>query len=176
MIGRLGALANRRLGERERHGLFGLAAGVIVCAAALLLALPADLQPQSRPVGAPLTAAPPAQGAAPAERSNDLGEAEATARRFLGGYLRLLYGRGPATAIAAATDRLRHRLARTRVRVTPAARRRRPRIIDIQIVPVRGGGFAATAEIGDGGPARYPIELAVARHRGGWRVFEVADH
>jgi hypothetical protein len=101
---------------------------------------------------------------------------ERTARHFLGAYLPFLYGRGPASAIEPATVELRGRLVRSRVRVPPAARLRYPRIVALRPRPAGGGRFAVSARVEDGGTARYPIELVVARRDGRWRVVEAGGH
>jgi hypothetical protein len=174
VISRLQTLGDRRVGDRDRPGLFALASGAIVAVALVLLALPAGHQPHSQPTGPPTTR-PSAPVVAAAERAAPSGQADATARRFLGGYLRLLYGRRSAAALAATTARVRHRLARTQSPRKAAARGRHPRILRLEVVPVRGGRFAAMAQIGDGA-RRYPIDLLLRRRPGGWRVVEVSDH
>jgi hypothetical protein len=99
-----------------------------------------------------------------------------TARRFLGAYLRFLYGRGSAGAIEPATAELRARIARSRVRVPPAARRRYPRVVALRLRAAGGGRFAVSARVEDGGAGRYPIELVVARRRARWSALEVGGH
>jgi hypothetical protein len=99
-----------------------------------------------------------------------------TARRFLGGYLPFLYGRGRASAIEPTTAELRARLARSRVRVPAATRRRHPRVVALRVRAAGGGRFAVSAQIEDGGAARYPLELVVARRGGRWRVVEAGGH
>jgi hypothetical protein len=101
---------------------------------------------------------------------------ESAARRFLGAYLPFLYGRGPARAIAPTTAELRARLARACVRVPAAARQRYPRVVALRPRTAGGGRFAVSARVDDGGGARYPIELVVARRGGRWRVVEAGGH
>jgi hypothetical protein len=101
---------------------------------------------------------------------------ERAARRFLRAYLPFVYGRGPARAIQPATAALRARLARSRVRVPPAARRRYPRVVALRLRAAAAGRFAVSARIEDGGQARYPIELVAARRDGRWRVVEAGGH
>jgi hypothetical protein len=101
---------------------------------------------------------------------------ERTARRFLGAYLPFLYGRGPASAIDPTTAELRARLVRSRVRVPAATRHRHPRLVETRVRAAGGGRFAVSAQIEDGGAARYPLELVVARRGGRWRVVEAGGH
>jgi hypothetical protein len=101
---------------------------------------------------------------------------ERAVHRFLDAYLPFVYGRGPASAIEPATAELRARLARSRVRVPPAARRRYPRVVALRVRAADGGRFAVSARVEDGGPARYPIELVVGRGGGRWRVVEAGGH
>jgi hypothetical protein len=101
---------------------------------------------------------------------------EHAARRFLGAYLPFLYGRGPARAVEPITAELRARLARSRVRVPPAVRRRHPRVVALRPRVVDGSRFAVSARVADGGAARYPIELGIARRGGRWRVVEAGGH
>jgi hypothetical protein len=101
---------------------------------------------------------------------------ERAARRFLRAYMPFLYGRGPARAIQPTTAELRARLTRSRVRVPPAARHRHPHVEALRLRAAAAGRFAVSARIEDGGPARYPIELAVAHRDGRWRVVEAGGH
>src|SRR2546421_418678 len=55
-------------------------------------------------------------------------EVERAARRFLAGYLPLLYGRAKATTVQPVTRALADALRRSHARVPPAARSRQPRV------------------------------------------------
>lgn len=172
MIERLRRLAGRPIAERERRGAFAIAAAVLLAAAALLLlagdgSLTAPPPALREPPGPPASQPPPAPAAPPR------GAPEAAAARFLRGYLPFLYGRGGAAAIGAASPRLIERLVRSRVRVSPAARERRPRIVAIGAHRLGPGRVALTARIGDGGVAEYPIALTLARRSGRWLVVSV---
>lgn len=97
------------------------------------------------------------------------------ARRFLRGYLSYLYGQGPARALRGSTDVLRRRLASARLRVPPAARRRRPRVVRVVADPLDRGRWHVVATVADGGVARYPIELLITTGADGARVAEVSS-
>lgn len=99
--------------------------------------------------------------------------AEPAARRFLKGYLRFLYGHAGAREIERATPQLRRRLSRSRLRVPPAARRRRPRVARLEARLMAAGEVAVTAEVADGGVARYPVSVTMRRTGAGWRAVAV---
>ncbi len=183
MIDWLRALADRPIAEHERRRAFALAVTVIALAIGMLLltGVPAADHPPAAhgvpaPIGSPL-APPPAspppspgpEGETPAGGSlpND---AEAAARRFLSGYLAYLYGHAPARAIQGAAPALRRRLERARVRVSPATRRRRGRVVSLTGRRVAGGRLEVTATVADGGVARYPLGVLLARRGGRWQA------
>ncbi len=97
------------------------------------------------------------------------------ARRFLRGYLPYLYGQGPARAVQGSTAMLRRRLEIARLRVSPAARKRRPRVVRVTADPLDGGRWHVVATIADGGVAQYPIELLLTTRAGAVRVGEVVS-
>lgn len=164
----LRALAGRPLAERERRGAFWVAAAILACAALALLLLPggdAALSPPPEPI------AEPAGGlAAGPIRPAPLGRPLAAGRRFLGGFLPFLYGRGSARAIAATAPALRERLAGSRLRVPPAARNRHPRVVRLGGRRLAPGRVLVTATVEDGGVAEYPVSLTLARQGGRWLV------
>lgn len=169
----LRSLARRPIAEGERRGAFWIAAAILACAALGLLLLPGRetaLAPSSGPVPEATGAAPP--GPVP-HRAAPLARPLATARRFLGGYLPFLYGRGSARAVAAAAPSLRDRLAASRLRVPPAASNRQPRVARLDGRRLTADRVLVTARIADGGPATYPISLTLARRSGRWLVVAV---
>lgn len=174
MIDRLRELAERPIAEGERPRLFALAVAILVAVAIVLIALGPSTSDKGPPSAPPATApsAPPA-APAPTAPTPPPAPAERSARRFLTGYLRFVYGRGRAAEIDAAAPALRRRLARSRVRVPPAARRRRPRVVGLETESLPSGAVAVTAEVADGGVARYPVHLTLRRSGGGWAVVEV---
>ncbi len=97
------------------------------------------------------------------------------ARRFLTGYLRYLYGQGPAHAIRGSAATLRRRLEVARLRVSPAARKRRTRVVRVTAKPLARGRWHVVATIADGGVAQYPIELLITTTDGTARVAEVSS-
>ncbi|HET9162617.1 MAG TPA: hypothetical protein VFN89_04115 [Solirubrobacterales bacterium] len=166
----LRTLAGRPIAEGERRGAFWIAAAILACAALALLLLPGGdtaLAPPPEPASKATGAAPP--GPAP-HRAAPLAQPLATARRFLGGYLPFLYGRGAVRAIAAAAPSLRDRLAASRLRVPPAASDRHPRVAQIDGRRLAADRVLVTARVADGGPATYPISLTLARRNGRWLV------
>ena len=167
MIGALRQLAERPIAEGERRAAFLIAAAIVVAAATLLLiggggSLPSPTTP-STPAAAPATGPPPA-----AQRSAP----QAAAVRFLGGYLPFLYGQGKARSIRAATPQLVERLVRSRVRVPPAARSRRPRLEAIGGPSGEDGRALVKARVGDGAVS-YTLALALVRRSGRWLVHSV---
>jgi hypothetical protein len=166
MIGALRQLAERPIAEGERRAAFFIAAAIVLAAATLLLiggggSLPSPTTPS--------TPAVPAAGPPPtAQRS----EPEAAAVRFLGGYLPFLYGQGAAKSIRGATPQLVERLVRSRVRVPPAARSRRPRLEAIGVARLANNGALVRARVGDG-TVSYTLALAVVRRSGRWLVRSV---
>lgn len=96
-------------------------------------------------------------------------------RRFLAGYLPYLYGQGAARAIRASTTALRRRLTAARLRVSPAARKRRPRVVRVSADQLDRGRWHVVATIADGGVSRYPIELLITTSSRGVRVAGVVS-
>lgn len=175
MIDRLRELAERPIAESERPRLFALAAAILVAVAIVLIALGPSTSDKGPPSAPPATtpSAPPAAPAPAAPTPRPVpAAAERSARRFLTGYLRFIYGHGRAAEIDAVTPALRRRLARSRVRVPPAARRRRPRVVGLEAESLPSGAVAVTAEVADGGVARYPVHLKLRQSGGGWAVVE----
>lgn len=167
MIGALRQLAERPIADGERRAAFSIAAAIVLAAATLLLIGGGGSLPSSTTPSTP--AAPPAAGPPPtAQRS----EPEATAVRFLGGYLPFLYGQGAAKSIRAATPKLLERLVRSRVRVPPAARSRRPRLEAIGGSGHDGSRALVKARVGDGAIS-YTLALAVVQRSGRWLVRSV---
>lgn len=166
MIGSLRQLAARPIAESERRAAFAIAAAVVVVAAfGLLLGGGGSL-----PSPATTTPDPTRLSSPPAAVRRS--EPEAAAVRFLEDYLPFLYGRGGAGPIRAATPRLAERLVRSRVRVPPAARSRRPRLEAIGARDLAGSRALVRARVGDG-VVSYTIALALARSEGRWLVVSV---
>jgi pyruvate/2-oxoglutarate dehydrogenase complex dihydrolipoamide acyltransferase (E2) component len=178
VIDRVRELLDRPIADAERPRLFWLAGAILVTSAIALIAL----GPTSSDEGAP-SAPPPATAPNPPPPPTPVAPvpppvppaAERSARRFLAGYLRFIYGCGRAEEIEAAAPALRRRLARTRLRVSPAARRRRPRVTGLDAQRLVSGAVAVTAEVADGGVARYRAYLELRRAGGRWTVVEAGS-
>lgn len=85
----------------------------------------------------------------------ELARARVVARRFLAGYLPYLYGRRPGRAVKPVTASVAASLRRSRVRVTPAQRRRHPRLVGLTLIGQTPDSVIATARVADGGVATY---------------------
>ena len=81
-------------------------------------------------------------------------DARRVAQQFLAGYLPLAYGRGNALAVRGVTSALRRELLLERARLTPVERRRRPRVVSLQMVGTTPAFVVATAVIDDGRVSR----------------------
>lgn len=191
MIDRLRLFLTRPIPAAARPRAFALFAAVII-AGATLMAIGLRHQPAPRasaPAGAPIRpAAPPPSTPTPAAAPAAVNPsppgrpvgpdraggappgAERSARAFLGGYLAYLYGRGSARAIPLASVEVRRALVARPPRVSPAQRERHPRIAAVSAQPLTGGAISLTATIDDGGVARYPIRVKLARRARSWRV------
>ena len=172
-------LGSRPIAERERVRAFGIVAAVLIAAAGLLFAVPdggpslgpaTELEYRSAPPPGPSpTTTPPAMAAGVGESA-----ARVAARRFLPAYLALVYGAPAGSGRArfpSASRPLADRLARSKLRVSPAARRRRPRIAGLDVDQL-GGVVTVAARIADGSVA-YSIDLTVERIGGRWLVTRV---
>lgn len=84
------------------------------------------------------------------------------AQEFLAGYLPYLYGQASPGSIERASVALRRRLSATPPRVSPATRKRRPRVVRLTVKRLASGRWHAVATVDDGGVARYPVELLVS--------------
>jgi hypothetical protein len=167
VIGALRQLAERPIAEGERRAAFLIAAAIVLAAATLMLIPGGGSLPSPTPPST--SAVPSAAGPPPTAQWS---EPEAAAVRFLGGYLPFLYGQGAAKSIRAATPQLVERLVRSRVRVPPAARTRRPRLEAIGGPSGAGRRALVKARVGDG-TVSYTLALALLRRSGRWLVHSV---
>jgi hypothetical protein len=113
---------------------------------------------------------PPRQRVAPPVPAAQLQPAHQAAERFLGSYLSFAYGRARAPAVMSVTPALRRQLVRERAHVTPAERQRHARVVSLRLVGIMPGFVAATAAVGDGGIAMYPLRFTLRRIAGRWSV------
>jgi hypothetical protein len=181
VIARLHKLLARPIGEDQRTSAFALAAGAVLLGLlALSLTRPhahpaTPRQPTAAAAAAPASPYPDsAPSRAPAVSAWELA-AQRAARGFLSGYLRYLYGHARAGAIRDATAALARRLASERLRVSPAQRRRHPRLVALRVGLQGPAVVVVGARIADGGVARYPIELTLHRQRRRWLVSAIGD-
>jgi hypothetical protein len=96
--------------------------------------------------------------------------AQDAAQQFLRSYLSFAYGRVRALVLTPVTPALRHQLVRERGRLTPAERRRDPRVVWLRVVRIMPDFVAATAAVTDGGIATYPLRFTLKRSAGRWSV------
>jgi hypothetical protein len=99
---------------------------------------------------------------------------ETAAREFLDGYLRFSYGRARADALVRVAPRLRSTLAKSRHRVSPAARGRSPEVESIEAEEIRPGNVSALATVEEEG-IEFPIEVTLASTDGRWLVVEIGE-
>jgi hypothetical protein len=102
-----------------------------------------------------------------------LRRADDAAKQFLGSYLSFAYGRVRAPAVTPVTPALRNQLVRERAQMTPAERRRHPRVVSLRVVGIMPGFVAAIAAVEDGGIAAYPLRFTLQRIAGRWSVSSV---
>lgn len=102
-------------------------------------------------------------------------QAAVALRRFLDGYLPYLYGRGPAGRIAPVTPSVARTLRAGHARVTPAQRRRYPRVAELKVTGQTARSALAAVQVADGGPAPFQLTLTVERRDGRWTVSDLGD-
>lgn len=85
-------------------------------------------------------------------------------------YLRCAYGRRVVPAASAVTPRLGRQLRCDPAEVTPVDRRRRPKIVALQLTAGASGLVIATATIEDGGLTVYPLRFTLTKRSGSWMV------
>jgi hypothetical protein len=122
----------------------------------------ATLAPTVHPPRAPVSAA-------------ELQRAHRVAGRFLIRYLQFAYGRASAESVKAITPGLRTQLTGERARVTPAERRRHPRVVLLGVIGMTPGFVLATATVDDGGIAAYRLRFTLREHDERWSVSSVQE-
>ena len=151
-----------------------LALGAVI--AALTLTIPHGGHKRrptpARPAAAGLPRTSPRRLPSPVSTAALL-QARRVAERFLAGYLPLAYGRGSASAVSGVTPAMRRQLLRQGARLTPAERRRRPRVMSLQTVGTTPAFVVATAAIDDGGVATYHLRFTLQGGGGRWLVSDV---
>ena len=96
------------------------------------------------------------------------------ARAFVDSYVAFSYGRARLGAIRSADAALVRTFAGQRARVSPAQRKRHPRVLALRVAAFSPGVARATAVVADG-ELRYPLVYFLDRRPGGWLVTRMAD-
>ena len=96
------------------------------------------------------------------------------ARAFVESYVAFSYGRALLGAIRSADAALVGTFAGQRARVSPAQRKRHPRVVALRVAAFSPGVARATAVVADG-ELRYPLVYFLDRQPGGWLVTRMAD-
>jgi hypothetical protein len=146
---------------------FAAVAVVLLVSAAVLMAIPGPNPGEPSLDSVTVEAAP-----VEPDRNHKLeNEVEASARRFITGYLPLLSGQGNAHQVEAASPELIERLGR-QVRISPAARRRDSRVVTTEAELVADGRAIATVTVETAG-ITYPVILDLRLTAGRWLVDQV---
>ena len=114
----------------------------------------------------------------PEAESGSVGElpaVEHAARRFLAGYLPLIYGQRGASidGLASASPRLIARLKAEGGHVTPAQAERTPRLQRVAVIEEGTIGALATAHIKDSPSPVYPLVFHLQKTPEGWVVTRI---
>ena len=143
---------------------------VALCVAGALSAPSSEPHQPSRRTTAPAGSRPLIQPRphASGRAHADLARARQAAVRFLASYLRFAYGQAPARSVAPVSPAIRGQLVRGSASVTPAERRRHPRVVALQVVAARARLARATALVADGGVTSYAVRVTLRRGRFGW--------
>lgn len=123
---------------------------------------PASTTPLGRPIG---SGTPPQEAGDPAAR--------AAARTFFTSYLAVSYGRADAASLRGASAALRDRLRSQQARVPQGVKARTPRVAALRLEPIDTGLVRATATVGDGDVAPYPLFATLRRSHGRWTAVSV---
>jgi hypothetical protein len=108
-------------------------------------------------------------------RTGDLPAAETAARRFLAGYLPLIYGKPGATIddLRSASPRLIAALRAEGGHVTPAQAERTPRLQRVTVIKNGTTAALATAQIKDSPSPAYPLVFHLNKASGSWVVTRI---
>src|SRR5437764_8845850 len=102
-------------------------------------------------------------------------QARQAVTRFLASYLPFAYGQGSALEIRGIPPALRHQLLGQRAQLTPAERRRRPRVMSLQTIGTTPAFVVATAMIDDGGVSTYRLRFTLQPEADRWAVSSAED-
>jgi hypothetical protein len=166
----------RRLPTWMRSVIVAASLLVAVSVAAALSRSSSRQHPPSRWATAPARTAPPAQVPShiAAVAHADLARARRAAGRFLASYLRFAYGRAPARSVVPVSPAVRDQLLRGGASVTPAERRRHPRVVSLQVGAESGGLARGTGLVEDGGVTSYAVRITLRSEGTGWFVSAVS--
>jgi hypothetical protein len=145
---------------------------LLIAAAGLILTTPSHPSVQAREH----TPSKPTQASsAPSARwtPGNATDTKAVAEAFLGSYLVVLYGQGPASQVKDATAAFVRSLQQGPRRVPPGIRGLHPRIVSLQITPQESSGAVALALVSDGEVVRYPVRVVLTDSGGRWLVSSV---
>src|ERR1700733_1636310 len=102
-----------------------------------------------------------------------LGDAHAVAASFIDCYLRVTYGRAPATSLTVVTPALRRELVHGRAQLTPAERSRHPRVLSVEAVGQAPGVVRRTVVVSAAGVTWFFTRFTVQAGPGGSFVSDV---
>lgn len=107
--------------------------------------------------------------------TQDLPNVERSARRFLAGYLAVVYGKPGASVdrIRSASPTLLTRLRTAGARVTPAQAERTPVVERVTVIREGTQGALATAHIKDSPSPAYPLSFHLQNTTDGWLVTRI---
>lgn len=165
-------LLDRPVGERERRAALAVIVTLLACAAVLLTASrPVSQHSPTRRRASTSSlrggASSPASNRGPSGNAAPVAPVAArVAHRFLTGYLAYLYGRGRARAITGATPSLERSLYARPPLVSPAMRRRNPRVLSLRPMSAPAGMVGVSALVGDGELVNYTVGLLLKRQHG----------
>lgn len=154
-----------------------LSVGAVLAAltlSAASLGPPSRRSPRSPPAKEPFAQRSSWRLPAPVSSAR-LDVARRVAVRFLDGYLQLAYGRAAMVPRNGVTPVVGRQLAGERAEITPAERRRHPRVVLLQVIGMTPGFVVATATVSDGGVTAYRLRLTLQPEAGGWAVSGVGE-
>lgn len=168
-----------RVPSRVRRGV--VAAGALLALAAVMAALTLTAphgDGRRQPVRERTESVPVQRSSrprlAPPFPATAIRRARRVAQRFLAGYLPFAYGRADLAAVNGITPTLRSLLL-GRAQLTPAERRRRPRVVSLQTTATTPTFVVATAVIDDGGVTTYHLRFTLEGRAGRWLVSGVQE-
>lgn len=154
---------------------------IIVTAAVLALAVIAGAYALvSTSHDSPKSRFPSTSERAPEAENHSVGElptVEQSARRFLAGYLPLIYGQQGASVgkLRSATPQLVEHLRTEGGHVTPAQSERHPRLERVTVTLDSPSTALAVAQIKDSPSPAYPLTFQLEKTAQGWLVTHIGD-